>query len=61
MTKKTGKSAAAKKKKPGLYANINKAKKAAKKGGRPVRKKDESGAPTAKDFTKSKRTAKKRS
>lgn len=47
------------KKKPGLYANIHKAQQRAKRGGRPVRKKGEPGAPTDKAFRKAKRTAKK--
>ena len=50
----------ASKKKPGLYANIHKAQERAKHGGRPVRKKGDKGAPTAKAFKKSARTAKKR-
>lgn len=50
---------AKKKKKVGLYANIHKAQERAKRGGRPVRKKGEEGAPTAKDFKKAKKTAKK--
>lgn len=45
--------------KPGLYANIHKAQKRAKAGGRPVKKKGDSKAPTDKDFAKAKRTAKK--
>ena len=51
---------ATKKKKPGLYANIHKAQERAKKGGRPVRKKGAADAPTEKDFSKAKRTAKKK-
>lgn len=50
---------AAKKKKAGLYANIHKAQKRAKRGGRPVNKKGDPEAPTKKDFVKAKRTAKK--
>ncbi len=49
----------ASKKKPGLYANIHKAQERAKRGGRPVRKKGEKGAPTAKAFKQSEKTAKK--
>lgn len=56
-TKKKGKKSA---KKPGLYANIHKAQERAKRGGRPVRKKGQKGAPTEKAFKKSKKTAKKR-
>ena len=48
------------KKRPGLYANIHKAQERAKHGGRPVRKKGEKGAPTAKQFKNSAKTAKKR-
>ena len=48
------------KKKPGLYANIHKAQERARHGGKPVRKKGEAGAPTATDFKKSKKTAKKK-
>jgi hypothetical protein len=65
MAKKTAKKKATKKKKkvskkkPGLYANIHKAQERAKRGGRPVRKKGEAGAPTKKDFKNSKKTAKK--
>lgn len=40
------------KKKPGLYANIHKAQERAKRGGRPVRKKGEKGAPTDEAFAK---------
>lgn len=47
-------------KKPGLYANIHKAQNRAKRGGRPVRKKGEAGAPTDKAFKKAKKTAKKK-
>lgn len=47
------------KKKPGLYANIHKVQERAKRGGRPVRKKGEAGAPTQAAFKKSKKTAKK--
>lgn len=50
----------ASKKKPGLYANIHKAQERAKRGGRPVRKKGEKGAPTDKAFKKAKKTAKKK-
>ena len=46
--------------KPGLYANIHKAQKRAKKGGRSVRKKGEAGAPKASDFKKAKKTARKK-
>ena len=66
-TKKSGKKTAKKaskksggKKKPGLYANIHKAQERAKRGGKPVRKKGEAGAPTEKAFKKSARTAKKK-
>ena len=48
-----------KKKSPGLYANINKAKKRAASGGKPVRKKGEAGAPTDSAFKKAARTEKK--
>lgn len=48
------------KKKPGLYANIHKAQERAKKGGKPVRKKGQKGAPTAAAFKKSEQTAKKK-
>ena len=48
----------ASKKKPGLYANIRKAQKRAKSGGRKVRKKGAKGAPTAKAFRDSAKTAK---
>jgi hypothetical protein len=48
------------KKRPGLYENIHRAQKRAERGGRPVRKKGEPGAPTDKAFRKAKRTAKKR-
>lgn len=48
----------AKKKPAGLYANIHKAQKRAKRGGRAVRKKGEAGAPTEKDFKKSKKKKK---
>ena len=54
---KTKKKASAKK--PGLYANIKKAQKRAKHGGRPTRKKGEAGAPTEGAFKKSEKTAKK--
>lgn len=57
--KKTAKKKKASKKKPGLYANIHKAQKRAKKGGRPVRKKGQKGAPTDAAFRKAKKTAKK--
>ena len=50
----------ASKKKPGLYANIHKAQERAKRGGKPVRKKGEAGAPKASDFKKSEKTAKKK-
>ena len=42
--------------KQGLYANINKKKKA----GKPMRKAGAAGAPTAKDFKNSAKTAKKK-
>ncbi len=62
--KKTAKKSSSKKssskKKPGLYANIHKAQERAKHGGRPVRKKGQKGAPTAKAFKQSKKTAKKK-
>jgi hypothetical protein len=48
----------ASKKKTGLYANIHKAQKRAAKGGRPVRKKGEKGAPTEKAFAKAAKTRK---
>lgn len=48
------------KKKTGLYANIHKAQERARRGGRPVRKKGEPGAPTNKAFARAKRTAKKK-
>ncbi len=48
------------KKKPGLYANIHKAQERAKRGGKPVRKKGAKGAPTAKAFKDSAKTAKKK-
>lgn len=48
------------KKKPGLYANIHKAQERAKKGGRPVRKKGDKGAPTDKAFAKAEKSAKKK-
>ena len=59
--KKTSKKKAKKSssKKPGLYANIHKAQERAKRGGKPTRKKGAKGAPTAGDFKKSKKTAKK--
>ena len=44
------------KKKPGLYANIQKR----RKSGKPMRKKGEKGAPTDKAFRDSAKTAKKR-
>lgn len=56
--KKTTKKKTAKKN--GLYANIHKAQKRAKRGGKPVRKKGEAGAPTDKAFKKAKKTAKKK-
>jgi hypothetical protein len=49
-----------KKKKAGLYANIHKAQARAKRGGKPVRKKGQKGAPRDADFKKAKRTAKKK-
>ncbi len=60
--KSTTKKKSAKKKsakKPGLYANIHKAQKRAKRGGSKVRKKGAKGAPTAKAFRESAKTAKK--
>lgn len=62
MAKKTKKKASKKKtaKKPGLYANIHKAQERAKRGGKPVRKKGQKGAPTEKAFRQSKKTAKKK-
>jgi hypothetical protein len=45
-----------KKKKPGLYANIN----AKKKAGKKMRKKGDKGAPTDKAFRDSAKTAKKK-
>lgn len=53
-TKKTGK------KKQGLYANIQKAQKREKAGGRKTRKKGAAGAPTNAAFKKAKKTAKKK-
>lgn len=61
--KKTSKKKSSKKtskKKPGLYANIHKAQERAKRGGRPVRKKGQKGAPKEKAFRKAKKTAKKK-
>ena len=55
--KKSRKKKAAKR--PGLYANIHEAQERAKRGGRPVRKKGDEGAPTEEAFRKSARTAKK--
>ena len=46
------------KKKLGLYANIHKAQKRAKTGGRPVRKKGSAGSPKDSDFKKSAKSAK---
>lgn len=61
MAKKTSrKKKKTSKKKPGLYANIHKAQERAKRGGRPVRKKGEKGAPTDKAFKKAAKTAKKK-
>ncbi len=57
-TKKSGKKKSGKKK-PGLYANIHKAQKRAKSGGRKTRKKGAAGAPTNKDFKNAEKTAKK--
>ena len=49
------------KKKPGLYANINaKRKRIAAGSGEKMRKPGSKGAPTAKDFKKAAKTAKKR-
>ena len=48
------------KKKPGLYANIHKAQEREKRGGRKVRSKNESGAPSDEAFTKSEKTAKRK-
>ena len=45
--------------KPGLYANIHKAQARAAAGGRPVRKKDEAGAPTEDAFREAAKTEKK--
>lgn len=59
-SKKSSKKKSSSKKKPGLYANIHKAQERAKRGGRPVRKKGQKGAPTAAAFRKSKKTAKKK-
>lgn len=56
VKKKATKKAA---KKPGLYANIHKAQKRAKRGGKPVRKKGAQGAPKNSDFRKAKKTARK--
>jgi len=47
-------------KRPGLYANIHKAQERAKRGGRPVRKKGQKGAPTNAAFRKAAKTAKKK-
>lgn len=50
----------AEKKKPGLYANINaKRERIAAGSGEKMRKPGEKGAPTAKDFKESAKTAKK--
>jgi len=49
-----------KKKSPGLWANMHKAQKRAKKGGRPVRKKGQKGAPTDKAIKKAKSTSRKK-
>ncbi len=47
--------------KPGLYANIHKKRKRIKAGsGEKMRKKGQKGAPTAKNFRNSAKTAKKR-
>tara|TARA_R110002020_G_scaffold357043_3_gene569483 strand:+ start:697 stop:855 length:159 start_codon:yes stop_codon:yes gene_type:complete len=49
------------KKKPGLYANIHAKRKRIKAGsGESMRKPGSKGAPTAKDFKRAKKTAKKR-
>ncbi len=48
-----------KKKKTGLYANIHRAQERAKRGGKPVRKRGQPGAPNDEDFKKAKKTAKK--
>ena len=58
--KKKSSKKSSKKEKPGLYANIHKAQRRAKRGGRPVRKKGQKGAPTNKAFRKAKKTAKKK-
>jgi hypothetical protein len=58
-TKKKSKKKSSKKK-PGLYANIHQAQARAKKGGQPVRKKGQRGAPTNKAFKKAAKTAKKK-
>jgi len=47
-------------KKQGLYDNIHRAQERARKGGRPVRKKGEPGAPTDKAFREAAKTARKR-
>ena len=57
MAKKKKKKKASKK--MGLYANIHRAQERAAKGGKPVRKKGEKGAPTDVSFKKAKKTAKK--
>lgn len=49
-----------KKKSPGLYANIQKAKKRATHGGKPVRKKGDPGAPTDNAFKTAAKTEKKK-
>ncbi len=49
----------AKKKKKGLYANIHKAQEREKRGGQPVRKKGEPGAPKQTAFKKAKKSEKK--
>ncbi len=59
VRKATKKSVKKSSKKPGLYANIRKAQKRAKHGGKPVRKKGQAGAPTEKAFKKSAKTAEK--
>ncbi len=50
----------ASKKRPGLYVNIHKAQRRAKRGGKSVRQKGEAGAPSDSAFSKAKKTAKKK-
>ena len=55
---KSSKKKVTKKKPAGLYANIHKAQRRAKKGGKKVRAKGEKGAPTEASFKKAAKTAK---